>query len=308
MLLKKNKRTTSKSKTSEPTEQDFYAGLSKSIKEKKKEKKKDTTEIKEEPKKTSETKKIVYKIAKKKPPKPEPKWFKPIILVFGLSMLLLAFKGILTLEKDRLVVSGGVQNAYAKAILTEEDYDITTERSKAKPKQMSKLEKAQQELLDLKKTTDDAIFRKDLTIARLEISKEIGIIHNKTVDAIVEDVSYKEKMDKYLMHSIIWQESKYKKDAVSPVGACGYMQLMPNTAKMYGLTGKAIFDARRNIETGIKHFKSMLITFDGDVSLALAAYNAGATNVMKYGGIPPFKETQKYVTAILKKHKELISK
>ena len=100
-----------------------------------------------------------------------------------------------------------------------------------------------------------------------------------------------------MVRAIIMAESQYNNSSVSRRGAKGLMQLMPRTARSLGV--KDILDPEQNIYAGVRHYKSLLERFDGDVKLALAAYNAGATNVRKHNGIPPFKETQRYITKVL---------
>ena len=92
-------------------------------------------------------------------------------------------------------------------------------------------------------------------------------------------------------------ESNFRASATSRCGAMGVMQLMPGTAKSLGVTDA--YDARQNIMAGSKYLAKLLDKYDGDTKLALAAYNAGSGNVAKYGGIPPFKETQNYVKRVL---------
>jgi len=100
-----------------------------------------------------------------------------------------------------------------------------------------------------------------------------------------------------LILGVIKQESGFKPQAQSWCKAQGLMQLMPGTAKQLGVTDS--FNIEQNVDGGSKYLRQMLDTFGGDLKKAVAAYNAGPGNVKKYGGIPPFKETQHYVPAVL---------
>jgi hypothetical protein len=118
---------------------------------------------------------------------------------------------------------------------------------------------------------------------------------NPEIVGLVKRVAREEGVDETLFMSLVYQESRFNPCAKSPVGATGLSQLMPGTAKDLGVSPHDIED---NLRGGARYLKQQLRTFKGDTSLALAAYNAGPGNVRKYGGIPPFKETQGYVAAI----------
>lgn len=100
-----------------------------------------------------------------------------------------------------------------------------------------------------------------------------------------------------LAHALIAVESKYRADAVSPKGAMGLMQLMPGTVRQYAVGDP--FDPAQNVAAGLQHFKALLDRFDNHTATALAAYNAGEGAVARYGGIPPYRETQDYVRRVL---------
>lgn len=117
------------------------------------------------------------------------------------------------------------------------------------------------------------------------------------LNAYFEEAAQKYNVDVNLLKAIAKQESNFNPSAKSSAGAMGVMQLMPSTAKSLGITDA--YNAHDNIMGGAQVIAQNLKKYNGDVSLALAAYNAGSGNVDKYGGIPPFKETQNYVKKVL---------
>jgi soluble lytic murein transglycosylase-like protein len=128
-------------------------------------------------------------------------------------------------------------------------------------------------------------------------SATTGSIGNAQYDSIIRQAADQFNLPDKLIAAVIKQESNFNNHVVSHAGAQGLMQLMPGTAKFLGVTDS--FDPVQNVMGGAKYLRQMLNQFSGDIELALAAYNAGPGNVKKYGGIPPFKETQQYVNKVL---------
>ncbi|CAN5480525.1 hypothetical protein BH10ACI2_BH10ACI2_08280 [soil metagenome] len=124
------------------------------------------------------------------------------------------------------------------------------------------------------------------------------------IDSYIVDSTRRHTVDPLLIVAQMNQESSFKTNARSPKGASGLMQLMPATAKRMGVDD--IYDPKQNIEGGVKYMRQLLDMFSGDVSLALAGYNAGENAVIKYNyQIPPYPETQDYVRRISSKYQSI---
>ena len=120
------------------------------------------------------------------------------------------------------------------------------------------------------------------------------------LEAIVNHVASDYAVDKSLVQAVIHAESDFDVNAVSPKGASGLMQLMPDTAQRYGVHD--IFDPEQNITGGVRYLRDLLETFGHNVRLAVAAYNAGEQAVLRYGGVPPYPETVNYVNKVMQLH------
>jgi soluble lytic murein transglycosylase-like protein len=128
------------------------------------------------------------------------------------------------------------------------------------------------------------------------IPSDVPTSGDPELDRIIYEAGVREGVDPRLLHAVIWQESKYKPSAVSHAGAQGLMQLMPAAAKRFKCEDRN--DPAQNIAAGTKYLRWLLKRFDGNVTLALAGYNAGEGSVDKHEGVPPFNETQNYVRII----------
>jgi soluble lytic murein transglycosylase-like protein len=128
------------------------------------------------------------------------------------------------------------------------------------------------------------------------IPEDVPTSGNRDLDLIIFRAGKQYGVDPRLLHAVIWQESKYKVQARSHAGAQGLMQMIPATARRFGCTD--VNDPADNVQAGTRYLRFLLKRFNGNVSLALAGYNAGEGSVDKYAGVPPYNETQNYVRII----------
>ena len=128
------------------------------------------------------------------------------------------------------------------------------------------------------------------------IPADIPTSGDAEIDLLIFNAGKEYGVDPRLIHAVAYQESRYKRDAESHAGAQGLMQMMPATAARFAVEGKTGLE--QNVYSGTKLLRWLLKRFDGNVSLALAGYNAGEGSVDKYDGIPPYKETENYVRKI----------
>ena len=145
----------------------------------------------------------------------------------------------------------------------------------------------------------DADFQKILD-STVQNKKSPNSISRTEIDNLISKYANKNGLDEDFVKAVINQESGFNPNATSHCGAMGLMQLMPATAQ--GLGVENAYDAEQNIEGGTKYLKGLMDRFGNDKQLALAAYNAGPNAVKKYGGIPPYAETQNYVKKVLSKY------
>ncbi len=116
-------------------------------------------------------------------------------------------------------------------------------------------------------------------------------------DELIQEIAGRHQVDTALVKAVIRTESDFAPHAVSPKGARGMMQLMPGTARMHGVW--RVFDARDNIDGGVRHLRYLLERYSGNLRLALAAYNAGEGAVDRHRGVPPYPETIDYVSRVI---------
>jgi len=134
-------------------------------------------------------------------------------------------------------------------------------------------------------------------IGEVTVSTEFSLPANLVYEDLIQEAARCFELPPALIRAVIRTESAFNASAVSSAGALGLMQLMPELAVEMGVTDP--FDPRENIMAGSRYLSALIRDYDGDVEVALAAYNAGPGAVEVYGGIPPFGETQRYVRKVI---------
>ena len=138
---------------------------------------------------------------------------------------------------------------------------------------------------------------------KIEHHKNPERVSKAEINDLIEKYADQTGLDSDFVKAVVNQESGFNPNATSKCGAMGLMQLMPGTAQGLGVTNA--YDPEQNIQGGTKYLKGLMDRFDNNKSLALAAYNAGPNAVKKYGGIPPYQETQNYVKNVLGKYERM---
>ena len=172
--------------------------------------------------------------------------------------------------------------------------DITLQRINSIEQQFQKLsgEEPRKVDKDFQSILDSSM--KPSSSYNSEFGKDIS---KSEIHGLIEEYSQKNGLDADFVRAVVKQESGFNEKATSRCGAAGLMQLMPGTAKGLGVADP--YDAEQNVAGGTKMLANLLKTYGGNKELALAAYNAGGGAVKKYGGIPPYGETQRYVKNVL---------
>ncbi len=188
---------------------------------------------------------------------------------------------------------GPVQNSHKKPL------DILTVHALLSEEELIGLRELYENFIDTTEDETRYLAEAPLELERVADPSPTPVrTKDKLFNPIIMEVAGRHELDPALIKAIIMAESGYNPKAVSKRGAKGLMQLMPITAKSLGV--EDVFDPEHNIKAGVVYFKKLLNQFNGDVKLALAAYNAGSRKVRKYKGIPPFRATRIYIRKVFK--------
>jgi len=193
----------------------------------------------------------------------------------------------------------GVEELISSKQVTVSETDLAEQTAHMQPKPELALGKMLDESTDLKIPPS---LPEENPVSAQEISS--SSVHGKKAERLLHPIilqaSNRYQVDSALVKAIIMAESNYNTNAISKRGAKGLMQLMPKTAEALGVGDS--FNPEHNINAGVRYFKDLLNQFNGDVRLALAAYNAGSRKVRKYQGVPPFKATEYYIKKVFEYH------
>lgn len=209
---------------------------------------------------------------------------------------------------QNLLSTGGQQAAQQRAVQLQSYVNNNQTIPTALPSQLSANVQPFQQVLQstaesqLGSTFGSLLTNQPITNVQAQISTQPTLrdytqISKPQLLNMISKISQKHGVDEKLVKAVIKQESGFNTKAKSHCGAMGLMQLMPGTAKTLGV--KDAFNPVQNVDGGVRHLKWLLSKYNGNVILALAAYNAGSGAVDKYDGVPPYKETQNYVKSIL---------
>lgn len=187
--------------------------------------------------------------------------------------------------------------------LAEED-KINKEAIRQKRLALEKQKKEQEEQKKRQEAAEEAVKEaaRNQETAPVFLSAS-GTAQVSSYDDLFQKAGEKYDVDPKLIKAVAYHESRFNPNAVSRKGAMGIMQLMPGTAEMLGVNDP--FDPEQNIDGGTRYLKGLLDAYDGNLELTLAGYNAGPYNVKKYQGVPPYRETQDFIKAVLITYKEM---
>lgn len=201
------------------------------------------------------------------------------LVIFSILFLGVAIMGMAGTTSSQQYVKGELATAHT--LLLKPDWRISAENMAASPPAAKAVSKTRH--YGLQAQNKGAHYRLSLSF-----------------EAIIHKAADEFNIDAALIKAVIMAESSYNPKAISKRGAKGLMQLMPATAKSLGVADS--FDPEENIFGGSLYLKTLIDKFDGDLKLALAAYNAGSRHVIRYGGVPPFKQTRRYIHTVFKYH------
>jgi hypothetical protein len=191
----------------------------------------------------------------------------------------------------------GVEELISSKQVTVSETDLAEQTAQMQPKPESGLGSILNESTGVKTPPslpeECPVSAQEISSSSIHVEKGEHLLH-----PIILQASNRYQVDSALIKAIILAESNYNPKAISKKGAKGLMQLMPKTAEALGVADS--FNPEHNINAGVRYFKKLLNQFNGDVKLALAAYNAGSREVRKYQGVPPFKATQYYIKKVFK--------